>query len=109
MIVVEVPPDLISTQSNVQTPNEEASQAASDENKPFQSDAASMGSTTSTKWSKIKNDTNDRLKSIRLDISFKSSTHTGLQTTGLVIVYTRVIAVSVRKSALFAILLLACF
>ncbi|KAL8542788.1 hypothetical protein ACS0TY_003612 [Phlomoides rotata] len=83
MIVVEVPPDLISTQSNVQTPNEEASKAASDENKPYQSDAASMGCTT-PKWSKIRNDTIDRLKSIRLDISFKSPTHTGLQTTGLV-------------------------
>lgn len=87
MIVVEVPPDLICTQSNIQTPNEEASQVASDENKSF----------TSSKWSKIRNDTNDRLESVRLDISFKSPTHTGLQTTGLVIAFTRVIDVSVRN------------
>lgn len=108
MLVVEVPRDLISTLSNVETPKEEAGQVASDEGKPFQSDAGSIECTTSPKRSKIRNDTNDGFKSVRLDISFKSPTHTGLQTTGLVIVCTEVFDASVRNSVLNAILLLAC-
>lgn len=85
MLVVEVPCDLISTPSNVQTAKEEAEKVASDKGKAFQSDAASTESTASpTKWSKIGYDSNDEFKSVRLDISFKSATHTGLQTTGLV-------------------------
>ncbi|KAK4488528.1 hypothetical protein RD792_004292 [Penstemon davidsonii] len=85
MLVVEVPHDLIpSTMPNVQTPKEEADQVASEEGSPFQTDAANSESSSSPKWSKITNDTDDDVKSIRLDISFKSPTHTGLQTTGLV-------------------------
>lgn len=85
MLVVEVPSDLFSTPSNVQTPKEEADHVASDRGKPFHSDAESTESTASPNWSKIGNGSNDEFKSVRLDISFKSSTHTGLQTTGLVI------------------------
>ncbi|KAL0308986.1 UNVERIFIED_CONTAM: Poly(A) RNA polymerase gld-4 [Sesamum radiatum] len=85
MLVVEVPHALISaTMSNVQIPKEEADQVASEDGNPFQTDAASLEGTTSPKWSKIRNGTNDGFKSVRLDISFKSPTHTGLQTTGLV-------------------------
>ncbi|XP_020553321.1 uncharacterized protein LOC105173333 isoform X1 [Sesamum indicum] len=85
MLVVEVPLALISTtMSNVQTPKEEADQVASEDGNPFQTDAASLEGTTSPKWSKIRNGANDGFKSVRLDISFKSPTHTGLQTTGLV-------------------------
>ncbi|KAL3833107.1 hypothetical protein ACJIZ3_007843 [Penstemon smallii] len=85
MLVVEVPHDLIpSTMPNVQTPKEEADQVASEEGSPFQTDATNSESSSSPKWSKITNDTDDDVKSIRLDISFKSPTHTGLQTTGLV-------------------------
>ncbi|KAI3449090.1 hypothetical protein Pfo_005755 [Paulownia fortunei] len=84
MLVVEVPQDLISTLSNVQTPKEEADQVASREGNPFQTDATSSEGNTSPKWSKIKNEINDGFKSVRIDISFKSPTHTGLQTTGLV-------------------------
>ncbi|KAG8363403.1 hypothetical protein BUALT_Bualt19G0018700 [Buddleja alternifolia] len=86
MLVVEVPHDLVSTtMSNVQMPKEEAEQVASEEVNPFQTDAASSESTASLNWSKITNGhINDGFKSVRLDISFKSPTHTGLQTTGLV-------------------------
>ncbi|KAL2251531.1 UNVERIFIED_CONTAM: hypothetical protein Sindi_2275400 [Sesamum indicum] len=90
MLVVEVPLALISTtMSNVQTPKEEADQVASEDGNPFQTDAASLEGTTSPKWSKIRNGANDGFKSVRLDISFKSPTHTGLQTTGLILLITR--------------------
>ncbi|XP_057805539.1 uncharacterized protein LOC131020624 isoform X3 [Salvia miltiorrhiza] len=82
MLVVEVPCDLFSTPSNVQTPKEEAVLVASD--KGIQNDAGSTESIASLNWSKTGNCSNDESKSVRLDISFKSSTHTGLQTTGLV-------------------------
>ena len=85
MLVVEVPSDLFSTPSNVQTPKEEAVQVPSDNDKPIQNDAGNTESAASLNWSKIGNGSNDEFKSVRLDISFKSSTHTGLQTTGLVI------------------------
>lgn len=88
MLVVEVPCDLISAPSNVHNPKEEADQEASDKGKPLESDAGSTECTqcsASPSWSKIGNGSNDEFKSVRLDISFKSSTHTGLQTTGLVI------------------------
>ncbi|KAL3624512.1 hypothetical protein CASFOL_031180 [Castilleja foliolosa] len=74
MLVVEVPRDLISTLSNVQRPKEEADQLSSAGDNHFQTDGTS----------KIKSDINDGLKSVRIDISFKSPNHTGLQTTGLV-------------------------
>lgn len=88
MLVVEVPCDLISTPSNVHTPKEELDQGASDKGKPLKSDAGSAECTqcsASPNWSKIGSGSNYEFKSVRLDISFKSSTHTGLQTTGLVI------------------------
>ncbi|XP_042016015.1 uncharacterized protein LOC121763991 [Salvia splendens] len=84
MLVVEVPTDLFSTPSNVQTPKEETVQVPSDNGTPIQNDAGNTESTASLNWSKIGNGSNDEFKSVRLDISFKSSTHTGLQTTGLV-------------------------
>ncbi|GFQ02394.1 non-canonical poly(A) RNA polymerase papd5 [Phtheirospermum japonicum] len=74
MLVVEVPRDLISTLSNVQRLKEEADQLSSAGDNHFQTDGTT----------KIKNDISDGLKSVRIDISFKSPTHTGLQTTGLV-------------------------
>ncbi|PIN10756.1 Polynucleotide adenylyltransferase [Handroanthus impetiginosus] len=84
MLVVEVPHDLISTISNVQTPKEEADQVTCEEGNPLQTDAANSEGITSQKCSKIRDDINNGFKSVRLDISFKSPTHTGLQTTGLV-------------------------
>lgn len=89
MLVVEVPDNLVtSTVPNIQMPKEEAEQlaSASEEGDPFPIDA-SLESSSSPKWSKITNDAGDRVKVVRLDISFKSPNHTGLQTTGLVIIY----------------------
>ncbi|KAK6120720.1 hypothetical protein DH2020_045536 [Rehmannia glutinosa] len=83
MLVVEVPHDLISTLSNVQTPKEEADKLASEGGNLFKTDSTTSEVTTPN-WSKKRNDINDGFKSVRIDISFKSPTHTGLQTTGLV-------------------------
>ncbi|CAH9096509.1 unnamed protein product [Cuscuta europaea] len=80
MLVVEVPHDLItSTSSHSQTPKAHTTS----EGNPFQVDGASSESCTSPKWPKmdayVKN-----VKSVRIDISFNSPSHTGLQTTELV-------------------------
>ncbi|KAK6142937.1 hypothetical protein DH2020_023285 [Rehmannia glutinosa] len=83
MLVVEVPHDLISTLSNVQTPKEEADKLASEGGNLFKTDSTTSEVTTPN-WSMKRNDINDGFKSVRIDISFKSPTHTGLQTTGLV-------------------------
>lgn len=85
MLVVEVPRDLISTLSNDHLPKEEADPpAASEEGNHFHADVVSSEASNSPKWSKPRNYINDGFKSVRLDISFKSPTHTGLQTTALV-------------------------
>ncbi|XP_012845602.1 PREDICTED: uncharacterized protein LOC105965585 isoform X1 [Erythranthe guttata] len=83
MLVVEVPQDLVSTLSNVHIPKEEANLVASEEGSTFQADAIGSEDTTPT-FSKTRNDVNEGFESVRLDISFKSPTHTGLLTTGLV-------------------------
>ncbi|XP_051129424.1 uncharacterized protein LOC127250278 isoform X2 [Andrographis paniculata] len=77
MLVVEVPHDLISPLSNDQMPKEETDQVVSEE-------FAASSECSTPNWSKTRNNINDGFKSVRLDISFKSPTHTGLQTTGLV-------------------------
>ncbi|XP_073313820.1 uncharacterized protein [Primulina huaijiensis] len=84
MLVVEVPCDLTSSaMSNAQTPRE-AHCAASEEEKLFKTNTADSESSTSLKWCSTRNGVDCGAKSVRLDISFKSPTHTGLQTTGLV-------------------------
>ncbi|KZV49037.1 hypothetical protein F511_10988 [Dorcoceras hygrometricum] len=84
MLVVEVPCDLTSSVvPNVQTP-QEADCAASEEGKPLQTDTAGSEISPSPKWFNTRNDIDYGAKYVRLDISFKSPTHTGLQTTGLV-------------------------
>ncbi|GER26360.1 nucleotidyltransferase [Striga asiatica] len=84
MLVAEVPHNLILTQSNVQTSNQEAEQLSSTGGDHFQPDTTSSEGNASPEWSKTMNDINDGFKSVRIDISFKSPTHSGLQTTGLV-------------------------
>ncbi|XP_019159312.1 PREDICTED: uncharacterized protein LOC109156008 isoform X1 [Ipomoea nil] len=80
MLVVEVPHDFItSSSSHSQTPE---AQTISEGN-PFQADGTSSESSTSPKWPKM-NDSGKDVKSVRLDISFKSPSHTGLQTSELV-------------------------
>ncbi|KAL2477973.1 Nucleotidyltransferase family protein [Forsythia ovata] len=84
MLVVEVPHDLVSsTMSNVPM-IKEAHQGTGEQGNLFQADSAGSEISTSAKWSKLVNDNNSGVKFVRLDISFKSPSHTGLQTTGLV-------------------------
>ncbi|OVA19044.1 PAP/25A-associated [Macleaya cordata] len=87
MLVAEVPHDVIASSgntSNEHTPKVESIQITGEESKNGHSDQ--MGSEKSS-WKKcleLKNDDGMDVKSVRLDISFKSPSHTGLQTTELV-------------------------
>ncbi|XP_075094308.1 uncharacterized protein LOC107762184 isoform X1 [Nicotiana tabacum] len=85
MLVVEVPHDLIlSSLSNLQTPKAEPTQLTVEEgNAVFQADSTCSESSSSPQWSKM-NECRKDVKAVRLDISFKSPSHTGLQTTELV-------------------------
>lgn len=85
MLVVEVPHDLIlSSLSNLQTPKAEPTQLIVEEgNAVFQADSTCSESSSSPQWSKM-NECRKDVKAVRLDISFKSPSHTGLQTTELV-------------------------
>ncbi|CAA3021146.1 uncharacterized protein LOC111410844 [Olea europaea subsp. europaea] len=84
MLVVEVPHDLVSsTMSNCPIPKE-AHQGTGEQRNLFEADSASSEIPTSPKWSKLVKDSNSGVKLVRLDISFKSPSHTGLQTTVLV-------------------------
>lgn len=97
MLVVEVPHDLLSsTMSNCPMPKE-AHQGTGEQGNLFQADSASSEITTSPKWSKLVKDSNGGVKSVRLDISFKSPSHTGLQTTVLVIIYGKVFIAVVKS------------
>ncbi|GMH17223.1 hypothetical protein Nepgr_019064 [Nepenthes gracilis] len=83
MLVVEVPLDFITSldSSNAQTPTNEPTQLTGEEG-VCQTDI--FGSDNFIpKCSDVNNDGKDA-KSVRLDISFKSPSHTGLQTTELV-------------------------
>ncbi|KAK4379427.1 hypothetical protein RND71_001289 [Anisodus tanguticus] len=84
MLVVEVPHDLIlSSLSNLQTPKAEPTQFTVDEGNTFQADSTCSDSSSSPQRSKV-NECGKDVKAVRLDISFKSPSHTGLQTTELV-------------------------
>ncbi|XP_055817502.1 uncharacterized protein LOC129886714 isoform X2 [Solanum dulcamara] len=84
MLVVEVPHDLISSSlSNLQTPKAEPTQLTVEEGNTFQADSTCSDSSSSPQWYKVNECVKD-VKAVRLDISFKSPSHTGLQTTELV-------------------------
>ncbi|XP_016545438.1 uncharacterized protein LOC107845543 isoform X3 [Capsicum annuum] len=84
MLVVEVPQDLISSSlSNLQMPKSEPTQLTVEEGNTFQADSTCSDSSSSPQWSKANECAKD-VKAVRLDISFKSPSHTGLQTTELV-------------------------
>ena len=85
MLVVEVPQDLIaSSASNGQASKEESVQKTSKENNSFQADPTGLATGASNKCCHMKYEMEKDVKSVRLDISFKSPSHTGLQTTELV-------------------------
>lgn len=82
MLAVEVPHDLIaSSSSNVQSPKEEPSH---DQGSTAHSDVVVLEESTLPKSTPINRDSPKDSISVRLDISFKSPSHTGLQTTELV-------------------------
>lgn len=86
MLVVEVPNDLISSAtSNVQSPKEEQTRMTGEHENHVHSDIVGSEDSISPKCSQINDDSTKEVKSIRLDISFKSPSHTGLQTTELVL------------------------
>lgn len=85
MLVVEVPCDLIaSSASNVQSPKEEPSHVSGEQDSNVQPDVVVLEESSLPKCSQMNNDTIKDSISVRLDISFKSPSHTGLQTTELV-------------------------
>ncbi|KAL5798863.1 hypothetical protein ACOSQ2_003683 [Xanthoceras sorbifolium] len=85
MLVVEVPHDLISSAaSNVHSPKEEPSPTTEEPVNNVHSDIVGLEDSTSPKCSHLNHDNIRAVTSVRLDISFKSPSHTGLQTTKLV-------------------------
>lgn len=87
MLVVEVPCDLIvsATSSNVQVLKDEQINKVSGEHdiNSVQTESVGLESSVSPECSKMKNE-DKGVQSVHLDISFKSPSHTGLQTTELV-------------------------
>lgn len=85
MLVVEVPNDLIaSSASNVQSPKEEPPHVSGELGSNLQSDVDALEDSSLPKCTQMNCDTLRDSVSVRLDISFKSPSHTGLQTTELV-------------------------
>lgn len=82
---MEVPHDLVTHSSSaITTLKEEPTKVASEGDTPFPTNMVNLESSTSMKCSTMNHDDDKDMKSIRIDISFKSPSHTGLQTTELV-------------------------
>lgn len=85
MLVMEVPHDLVTNAtSTISTLKEEPTKVTSEGDAPSQTNMVDLESFTSVKCSTMNHDDDKDMKSIRIDISFKSPSHTGLQTTELV-------------------------
>ncbi|CAI9103614.1 OLC1v1002131C1 [Oldenlandia corymbosa var. corymbosa] len=85
MLVVEVPQSLIgSSAANVLAPKRELFQNTSEESNSFFVDPARLEASGLLACPKLKHECDKDVKPVRLDISFKSPSHTGLQTTELV-------------------------
>ncbi|XP_015584405.2 uncharacterized protein LOC8289171 isoform X2 [Ricinus communis] len=85
MLVVEVPSDLIiSATSNIQSTKDEPTRMTAENENCVNSDIVISEESSSPKCLQVNHDSRKDVKSIRLDISFKSPSHTGLQTTELV-------------------------
>ncbi|XP_058221627.1 uncharacterized protein LOC131331748 isoform X4 [Rhododendron vialii] len=85
MLVMEVPHDLVThSTSTISTLKEEPTKVTREGDAPFQTNMVNLESSTSVKCSTMNHDDDKDMKSIRIDISFKSPSHTGLQTTELV-------------------------
>lgn len=84
-LVVEVPSDLIISAAHiVQSPKDEHVQINGEQGKGVHSDVPDLEDSASAWCIKMNSDNMKDVKSVHLDISFKSSSHTGLQTTELV-------------------------
>ncbi|KAF3780648.1 Non-canonical poly(A) RNA polymerase [Nymphaea thermarum] len=86
MLVAEVPEDLISRNGNtsVQESRGDGGQVSPDRGTPVGSEISNSENLASPTFVRIEPSHDIDMKSIRLDISFQSPTHTGLQTTELV-------------------------
>ncbi|XP_015950587.1 uncharacterized protein LOC107475465 isoform X1 [Arachis duranensis] len=83
MLVVEVPQEVISS-SMVQSLKEEPHCTHNEHGNDSHSDAIQLEDSSFANSSGINFDSSKESKSVRLDISFKSPSHTGLQTTEMV-------------------------
>ncbi|KAI4354792.1 hypothetical protein L6164_003629 [Bauhinia variegata] len=82
MLVVEVPQDVITSSAPIlQLPKEETTCTTSDPDEDVHSYITQLEDSALSKCSQINYDTTNSSKSVRLDISFKSPSHTGLETT----------------------------
>ncbi|MED6107397.1 hypothetical protein PIB30_013509 [Stylosanthes scabra] len=85
MLVVEVPREVISSSTSmVQSLKEEPHCTHNEHGNDSHSDAIQLEDLSLQKSSGINFDSSKESKSVRLDISFKSPSHTGLQTTEMV-------------------------
>ena len=85
MLVVEVPKEFITpAASTISTLKEEQAKMISEGGNPFRTNLVNLESSISSKCSNMNHEDDKDMKSIRVDISFKSPSHTGLQTTELV-------------------------
>ncbi|KAJ7962102.1 Non-canonical poly(A) RNA polymerase [Quillaja saponaria] len=85
MLMVEVPHDIIiSCASNVQSPKEESTCTTGEHGNDVHSDVVGLEDSALPKCSQINSDNTKDSRTVRVDISFKSPSHTGLQTTELV-------------------------
>lgn len=88
MLVVEVPPDLTTSAApNLQTSKEEPTPMPGGQGSHIQTEMGGLENSASPKCAQINYDNSKDSKSVRIDISFKSPSHTGLQTTELVFFY----------------------
>ena len=86
MLVVEVPHELVtSSTSNMQSPKEESSAVSGEQDANNLNDMASLEDSILPKCLEVNYDSSISTKSVRIDISFKTPSHTGLQTSELVI------------------------
>lgn len=87
MLVVEVPHDLTnSVAPNLQTTKEEPTNVPGGQGSHVQTEVSSSENSASLNR-EINHDNSKDSKSVRIDISFKSPSHTGLQTTELVCLF----------------------
>lgn len=84
MLVVEVPCDLIASLACNTSPKEEPPHMYGEQNSNVQSDPSVLEESALSKCSQTNIDITRDTVPVRLDISFKSPSHTGLQTTELV-------------------------